>query len=108
MIRSHRPGQQRGWIGHRKEAKWFVAAAGTVLVAVVKVDDWENPSRDLPVQRFVLSAVKPAVLHVPAGHATGSISLSADGLLLVFSSGHLEPSSRDECRFAKDTWPVQR
>lgn len=106
MIRAHRPGQQRGWIGHRKEAKWFVAAAGTVLVAVVRPDDWEKPSRDLPVQRFVLSAVKPAVLHVPAGHATGSVGLTDEAVMVVYSSVSLNEAKGDDWRYEGRMWSL--
>ena len=61
---------QRGWVGHQREHKWFTGVAGEVLIAVVKPDDWQSPSADLPVARYVLSAIRPQVVHVPAGYAT--------------------------------------
>lgn len=105
-IRVHKTGEPRGWIGHKREHKWFTALAGTLLVAVVAPDDWENPSSDLPVQRFTLSALTPAVLHVPPGHATASIMLEQDALLGIFSSGKMENAREDDWRFPCDYWSI--
>jgi len=105
-IRTHVPNQQRGWVGHKTEHKWFTAVAGSILIAIVRPDNWENPSHDLPIQRFVLSALKPAVLHVPAGYATASVMLSEDACLLVFSSNYLQDSGGDDYRHSCDYWPI--
>ena len=90
-----------GW-----EHKWFTVVAGEVQVAVVQPDDWQSPSTDLPVARYVLSAASPQVLHVPAGHATGSISLTADAILMVFSSGTIANAPDDDFRFPVSQWPL--
>ena len=105
-IRSHHPGEPRGWIGHQIEHKWFAALSGSVLVAVVRLDNWENPSPSLPVQRFVLSASKPAALHVPPGHACAMILQTEDALLGVFSSGKYEDAAKDDWRFDVGMWKV--
>jgi dTDP-4-dehydrorhamnose 3,5-epimerase-like enzyme len=105
-IRAHRPQELRGWVGHQREHKWFFAVQGTTLIAVVKPDRWDCPSSSLPVERFVLSAAKPQVLHVPSGHVTGSVNLSADAILMVFSSGKIEDAKTDDYRFAVDTWLI--
>ena len=105
-IQAHRPYEPRGWIGHQREQKWFFAVQGTVLVAVVQPDDWRLPAGNLPVERFVLSADKPGVLHVPAGYATGSLGLSEGAILMVFSSGIMQDVKADDYRFPVDTWPI--
>lgn len=105
-IRAHRPQDLRGWVGHQRDHKWFFAVQGTTMIAVVKPDQWDRPASDLPVERFVLSAAKPQVLHVPPGHATGSVNLSQDALLMVFSSGKIEDAKTDDYRFAIDSWPI--
>lgn len=105
-IRTHRPYEPRGWRGHRREHKWFTVVQGTVLVSVVKPDDWASPACSLPVERFILSAAEPRILHVPAGHATGSMSLSDDAILLVFSSGRVEDAKDDDYAFPVETWKV--
>ena len=61
-IESPQVGMQRGWVGHQREHKWFTVVAGEVQVAVVKPDDWQSPSADLPVARYVLYAARPQVL----------------------------------------------
>ena len=94
----------RAWQAHRIEQKWFIAAAGSFLVAVVQPDDWNRPSADLPVQTFVLEADKPAVLHIPGGYANGFRALKADSRLMVFSDASVEQSRADDFRFDKDLW----
>ena len=103
-VKAHKTGEPRGWIDHRLENKWFTALAGTLVVFVVAPDDWKNPSRNLPVQRFALSALKPAVLHVPPGHATSSVMLSDDALIRIFSSGKIEDAAEDDWRFDVGIW----
>lgn len=107
-VRAHTVGEPRGWVGHQCEHKWFSPLSGTMLVAVVAPDDWELPSSNLLVQRYVLSSLKPAVLHVPAGHTIASVMLTADALLGVFSSGRIEDAEKDDWRFDVGTWDVMK
>jgi dTDP-4-dehydrorhamnose 3,5-epimerase len=106
IIRGHQPRQPRGWNGHRRERKWFTVVQGVVLVAVVKPDRWDHPASNLPVERFVLSSLKPSVLGIPPGYASATMALSSDAILSVFSSGMFEHASLDDHRFTVDTWPV--
>ena len=105
-VKAHKIGEPRGWIGHRREHKWFIALAGTVMVCAVTPDDWKKPSQDLTVERFALSAVQPAILHVPPGHATASAMLSHDALLGIFSSGKIESASEDDWRYPCNYWSI--
>lgn len=105
-VRAHQPGEPRGWVGHRQTAKWFTVVQGSILIAVVEPDLWDFPASNLPVQRFVLSASKPQVLHVPGGYATGSVMLSADAILLIFSSGKFEDASADDFRYPVHMWKI--
>src|SRR6266852_8266197 len=73
-VRNHRAGFVRAWHAHRHEAKYVTVVSGAALVGAVPIDNWEHPSVDAPVARHVLSAVKPAVLHIPAGFANGFMS----------------------------------
>ncbi len=106
VVRSHRSHEPRGWMGHRREQKRFFVIQGTSLIAVVRPNEWQTPAGDLPVERFTLSAAKPQILSVPPGFATGSINLTADTILLVFSSGKIEEAKTDDYRFPVDTWPI--
>lgn len=106
-IRADKENVQRGWVGHRREQKWFTVVQGSVLVAVVRPDDWERPGPQLPVSRYLMSATQPQVLHVPPGLATASVHLDQDSVLMVFSSGKIEDCKTDDFRFPLDQWPVQ-
>jgi dTDP-4-dehydrorhamnose 3,5-epimerase len=75
-----------------------------MLIACVRIDDWEKPSPDLPVQRFVLSAKTPAVLFIPAGYANGNMSLTADAKAIFFSTSSLEESKGDDIRYDARLW----
>lgn len=103
-VENHRAGFVRAWHGHRHEAKYVYAARGAAVVAAVRIDDWERPSPGLPVERFVLSADKPSVLYIPAGHANGFMSLSANMLLLFFSTTTLDQSKGDDIRYDARLW----
>lgn len=103
-VTNHRQGFIRAWHGHRREAKYVYVSQGSALVCAVKVDDWENPSPNLTVERFVLSAAKPSVLFIPAGYANGFMSLSADSKLLFFSTSTVEESRGDDIRFDARFW----
>jgi len=108
-VRAHQPNCPRGWVGHRREQKWFWVLQGEMLLAVVRPDRWSTPARDLPVQCHVLSASKPQVLHVPPGYCTASVDLAGGAILLVCSSGRIEEAKtdrRDDFRFAPDYWKI--
>lgn len=103
-IRPSRAGVPRGWVGHRRDWKWFFAAAGEFRIAVVTPDDWQAPSHHLEVRWFALVADRPSVLEVPPGNATLIVQQQSDSVLLVLSSGTIEEAAADDYRFPPDTW----
>ena len=104
MVSNHRLGFVRAWHGHRRESKWVMAASGSAIVAAVHVDDWDKPSKDLPVHRFVLSAQKPGILHIPKGYANGFMNLTEDAKLMFFSDATVEESRDDDIRLHAHYW----
>jgi dTDP-4-dehydrorhamnose 3,5-epimerase len=104
FVSNHRAGFIRAWHAHRREAQFIMAVQGTCVVGAVKIDDWENPSKDLPVNRFVLSEYKPSIVHIPAGYASGFMSLTAGAKVMVFSNVTLEESRADHVRFDAHYW----
>lgn len=54
----------RGWIGHKRETKWFFPLNGTTEIVVAPMD---GIGTETPTQ-FILSATKPAVLKIPGGN----------------------------------------
>jgi dTDP-4-dehydrorhamnose 3,5-epimerase len=105
-VSNHRAGFVRAWHAHRREAKYVTVAQGAALVGAVRIDDWEAPSRDLPVSRMVLSAERPAVLYVPPGHANGFMTLSDDAIAIFYSTATLEESQGDDVRYDARHWDI--
>jgi dTDP-4-dehydrorhamnose 3,5-epimerase len=78
--------------------------AGAAIVAAVKIDNWEEPSKEVKVHRYVLSANKPTILYIPAGYANGFMSLTNDAILVFFSTASLEESRGDDVRYEARYW----
>ena len=110
MVENHRSGFIRAWHGHRREAKYVLAVSGSAIVAAVRIDDWDQPSKDLPIHSYVLSESKPSVLHIPAGYANGFMNLTEDTKVVFFSTSTLEESLNDDVRYDArywDAWTVE-
>ena len=105
-VTNHRTGFVRAWHAHRREAKYVTVVRGSALIGAVRVDDWSNPSRDLPVHRRVLAAAKPAVLYIPPGFANGFMSLTADAAIMFFSTATLDESRGDDIRYDARHWDI--
>jgi dTDP-4-dehydrorhamnose 3,5-epimerase len=103
-VANHCRGFVRAWHGHRHEAKYATVVSGAMLVCCVEIDDWDNPSPDLLVQRFVLSARSPGVLHIPASFANGFMSLTDEAKIVFFSTSTLQDSLNDDIRFPARKW----
>jgi dTDP-4-dehydrorhamnose 3,5-epimerase-like enzyme len=109
-VRNHRRGFIRAWHGHRREGKYVLAVAGSALVCAVRIDDWERPSPQATIHRYVLTDRSPAVLHVPPGYANGFMSLTEDARLVFFSTATLADSVDDDVRYEArywDPWTVE-
>lgn len=106
MVCNHKAGFVRAWHAHRKEGKYVTAVLGEAVVGAVKIDDWEKPSRDLSVERYVISSKKPQVLYIPPGHANGFMSLTSDLKLIFFSTSTLEESANDDIRYDARYWDI--
>ncbi len=106
IVSNHKAGFVRAWHAHKREAKYVTAIAGAALVGAVKIDNWEKPSRDLSVSRYVISSKKPQVLYIPPGYANGFMSLTPDMRLIFFSTAILEESANDDIRFDARYWDI--
>ena len=94
----------RAWQAHKKESKWFYCSQGSFKVNLIKLDSFENPSQELPVFSYELSANNPQVLFIPGGYANGFKALTEDSKLMVFSDFELEGSKLDDFRFETNKW----
>ena len=105
-VENHKCGFVRAWHGHKKEAKYVTVIKGSALVCAVKVDDWDNPSKETTVSKFVLSEKSPSILFIPSGFANGFMSLTEDAKLVFYSTSSLEESKGDDYRFDARYWDV--
>ena len=72
----------------------------------VAIDDFDHPSQDAQVHRFVLSAHKPSVLFIPAGYANGAMNLTHDTNIVFFSTATMEEAKDDDFRYASHHWNI--
>lgn len=93
VLENHAVGFIRAWHGHLHEAKYITVVSGTAVIGVVRLDHTEKP------KRFILSALRPAVLYVPPMYANGSMALTEDAKIIHFSTTSLEESKMDDVRF---------
>ena len=98
MVSNHKQGFVRAWHGHKKEAKYVMVVAGAALIGVVNMDD------DNANGKYILSAHKPAILHIPAGNYNGFMTLAPDTKLIFFSTSTLEESRGDDYRLPAKHW----
>ncbi|TDQ31168.1 dTDP-6-deoxy-3,4-keto-hexulose isomerase [Zeaxanthinibacter enoshimensis] len=94
----------RAWQGHESEQKWFYCSSGTIVINLVKVDDFRNPSPGIEPIRIELNKDVPVVVFVPGGYATGIKANDPNSQLLVFSDTTLEESRQDDFRYPVDLW----
>lgn len=95
----------RAWQGHQIEQRWFSAVAGSFRIKLLKIDHWENPSRDLSVVEFIINSENLDVLHVPSGFLTSIEALEEKSKLLLFADYQLGEVC-DEFRFPSDYFNV--
>ena len=91
----------RAWQGHQIEQRWFSAVIGSFKISLIKIDDWENPAKDLPVVEFILNAENLDILHVPGGFVSAIQALDDHSKLLLFADYDLN-EIQDEFRFPND------
>lgn len=94
----------RAWHAHQFEKKWFYVIRGAFTAAFVRVDDWENPSKNLMSEVFHLSADKSRVLCIPEGYANGFKAEVPDSSLLVFSNKLYPECLSDSWRYPSEFW----
>ncbi|WP_433901945.1 WxcM-like domain-containing protein [Sphingobacterium puteale] len=92
----------RGWRAHRIEQRWFYVLSGGFSVDLVKIDNWDHPSRDLKIENRVYIADDMKVLWVPAGYATAFKALAPNSELLVYADYGIHHSANDDYVYPLD------
>ena len=103
-VTNHAKGFVRAWHGHKKEAKYVTVIQGAALIAAVKVNNWQAPSKDSKIYSYAVSSRKPAVVHIPGGYVNGFMSLTQDAKVMFFSTATLEESLKDDIRYDARYW----
>lgn len=94
----------RAWHAHQYEKKWFYCIKGSFTTAFVKIDNWENPSKELLPEVIELSAKHSKIACIPEGYANGIKANEPDSILLVFSNKRLDVAIHDSWRYDADLW----
>lgn len=96
----------RAWQGHKLDAKNFYCLTGCFKIHFVKIDNWENPSKDLTIESVLLSESDSKIVHIPAGYANAIESLETHSKLISFSTLPLSNVSEDDVRFDSNYWKI--
>lgn len=91
----------RAWQGHKIEQRWFSAINGSFKIGLIKIDNWENPAKNLEMLTFIVNAEKLDVLHVPQGYVSSIQAMEVGSKLLVMAD-HLLGEIKDEYRYDVD------
>lgn len=94
----------RGWHAHQFERKWFYCIKGRFSVALIKIDDWDNPSKDLKPEIYHLNDKSSDLVCVPAGYANCLKAWDEGSIMLVLSDKTLEEAADDSWRYDKSLW----
>jgi len=98
----------RAWQGHKIESRWFICVEGSFKVKLVAIDDWDNPSENLKIHHYTLSANEPAALYVPQGYANGFRALEQNAKLMIMSDYGFNEIDNDQVRFDQNKWTTWR
>ena len=94
----------RAWQAHQYERKWFYCLKGSFTTAFVRIDNWENPSKDLTAEIFILSDKESKVICIPEGFANGIKANEPNSILMVFSDKTLTESINDSWKYDNKLW----
>lgn len=94
----------RAWQGHKLDAKNFYCLSGSFNIYFIKIDNWENPSKDLIIENVVVSESDSKIVHIPAGYANAIESLEENSKLISFSTLPLANVKEDDVRYPIDYW----
>ena len=91
----------RCWQGHSIEQRWFSAVIGRFKIELIKIDDWENPSKDLEKIIFEISDESADILHIPGGYVSSIQAIENSSVLLAMADFKLN-EIQDEYKFSSD------
>ena len=96
----------RAWHGHKLDAKNFYCLFGSFKIHFIKIDNWENPSKDLSIETVLVSESDSKIVHIPSGYANAIESLESNSKLISFSTLPLANVKEDDVRYPSDYWKI--
>ncbi|RED19596.1 dTDP-4-dehydrorhamnose 3,5-epimerase [Flavobacterium cutihirudinis] len=96
----------RAWQGHKLDSKNFYCVSGSFKIHFVKIDSWENPSKDLTIETVEVSEFDSKIVYIPAGYANAVESLEKNSKLISFSTLPLSNVKEDDTRYPVDYWEL--
>lgn len=106
VVENNTENPTRAWQAHQKESKWFYVVKGSFLIGLVLPDNWENPSKNLHIEKIILSETESKVLYIPPGYANGVKALEENSKLIVFSNFTIQEAANDNIKFDVNTWQL--
>lgn len=94
----------RAFHGHFIEEKYVYVVSGKILVSLIKLSDKINPSKNMKVEKFVLTEKNPSILYIPAGYANGFKIIEKNSRVIFYSTLSVAASKKDDYRFDKNYW----
>lgn len=94
----------RAWQGHKIESRWFYCTEGSFDVRLIKIDNWDCPSKIQRVEKYILNANEPSVLYIPKGYLNGFKAFEDNSKLMILSDYRLNEISGDDYRYDKELW----
>lgn len=92
----------RGWRAHRIEQRWFYVLSGSFQIDIVKIDNWDEASKNLSVRTEIINSSDNKVLHLSSGYGTAFQALEENSELLVFSNYGIENAVNDDYTYPLD------
>ncbi|MCC9071714.1 WxcM-like domain-containing protein [Flavobacterium sp. F-65] len=96
----------RAWQGHKFDVKNFYCISGSFKIHFVKIDNWENPSKELAIETVIITFSDSKIVHIPAGYANAIQSLEINSKLISFSTLPLANVEEDDVRYDLDYWKI--
>ncbi|SHG93828.1 cupin domain-containing protein [Flavobacterium defluvii] len=96
----------RAWQGHKLDSKNFYCVSGSFKIHFVKIDNWESPSKNLPVETIIVSEGDSKIVQIPPGYANAVQSLESNSKLISFSTLPLTKVKEDDARYPSDYWNI--
>jgi dTDP-4-dehydrorhamnose 3,5-epimerase-like enzyme len=104
IIKNHNINFIRAWHAHKYEEKFFLCIDGVFQISCTRIKNFDEPDKNTKVYSWVLSSEKPQIIYIPNGYANGSMNLSKNAKLLIYSTSTLKQSMSDDHRYSWDYW----